>query len=437
MTIEAIARHSGVLRYRSDSGDRLELVPDELMLAKESDGNPVMGRLGGAPATNEHPPQIIRFDEVSRKAKQVGTVQDDIHIYKDDSGVRKVRVRIDVTDPVTQQEIRDGKKRGVSMGYMCGVKADSGEWNGQPYTHVQEMPLRIDHLAIVANPRAPEALITRFDSADLTDIAYAESDATAGIMQVIHVDACCEACAAAEPKPKKKKPPITKDSDAVSEENTGPVTPIMFGSGMVDVPDSLLSGLHADGLIELVELNSQEFLVGADFANSLRADGLIEHEDACGKGWMPGGANGKCKRVPKGTAKKVATESAGIRRLGKGSLNAENKARLETLRKRQAAKQKLATAAAGEGSSGRTFAAKAASGKGVKGMNVVAPKGFSVADEQEITRSTRKVEKDFAKRQAAKKAKVSAQKMSAIDKTIAANSAKRKTLASSQRSGKK
>jgi hypothetical protein len=360
MVVEAVARHSGVLKYRSDSGDRLELVSEELMLARDSDGVPALAWLANAPTSNEHPPQIIRYDEKSREAKQVGEVHKEIHILKDSKGVHKAIVKFDVTDPVTQQEIRDGKKKGVSLGYMCGVRKEDGEWNGQKYTHVQEMPLKIDHLAIVANPRAPEALITRFDSEDAGDVAWsvAEESPVASI-EIIHVDACCAACEAPkstkkvdEPEPGiKKTPKPKKDSDeqmttATLERSDAPsaTTQIMFRSGVVNVPDELLTSLHADGVLELVELNGLEFLVGGDFATDLRNDGLIDHEDAnCDKsrGWYPGGKNGKCQRPPKGAntkagAAKAAAGGASLKKFGKANLNAKNATRLAELRKSKA-----------------------------------------------------------------------------------------------------
>jgi Uncharacterized protein conserved in bacteria (DUF2213) len=386
MTIEAIARHSGVLKYRSDSGDRLELVPDDLILAKDSDDLPVMGWLAGASATNEHPTQLVRYDEKAKKAFEVGKVQDDVHIYKDSSGVRKVRVRIDVADPVTQEQIRKGEKRGVSMGYMCGVKEDSGEWHGQKYTHIQEMPLRIDHLAIVANPRAPEALITRFDSEDAGDVAWSVAEETAApSIEIIHVDACCAACEAPksakkvdEPEPGiKKTPKPKKDSDeqmttATLERSDAPSasTQIMFRSGAVNVPDELLTSLHADGVLELVELNGLEFLVGGDFATDLRNDGLIDHEDAnCqGNGWVPGGPNGKGKRAPKGAntkagAVKAAAGGASLKKFGKANLNEGNTARLATLRKKRGTDLKAMSMGGGTTSSSAIAAARFGEGK--------------------------------------------------------------------------
>jgi hypothetical protein len=246
----------------------------------------------------------------------------------------------------------------------------------------------------------------------------------------------------------------------------------------------LLSGLHADGLIELIELNNREFLVGADFANALRADGLIEHEDACGKGWMPGGPGGKCKRVPKGTAKKVAAESSGIRRLGKSNPDrvAAIDAKRKSLEKKQASLNSRAEK--GKNGSGRKFALKAENisaltenpsmvpganaGPDARFQKKLESQAKKYGTKERIAKIKARPETAKAKEQAAiaksiarakakrakassgkkpagnnevpktpKKAKVSAQKMSAIDKTIAANSAKRKTLASSQRSGKK
>lgn len=382
LTIEAIARHTGVLKYRTDSGDRLELVPPDLIDATDDDGRPVMGWLAGAPATREHPPQLIRYDKSARKAYEVGKVQDELHIYEDSDGIRKVKVRMDVTDPDTIEDIRSGRKTGVSMGYSCRVRKDSGSYQGQQYTHVQDMPLQIDHLAIVASPRAPEALITKFDSSDI-DYAWAvpEEDVVESgqAINVIHVDACCEACAGKDPKKKAKK----KMDSLV----------IPFRSGLIETPVDTLKELHADGIIELVEIADQEFLVGADIAEDMRQDGILHNDrssrgvytpqrrrrgparptvkvirnarsrrrrdsddsmrsriDAllerfdktCGRGWSPG-PGGKCKRNEKGTAKRLKKESAGVGALGKSKLSDKNKARLAELRAKAAKKSATAS----------------------------------------------------------------------------------------------
>ncbi|MFA9263026.1 MAG: hypothetical protein ACEQSB_06815, partial [Undibacterium sp.] len=94
------------MKYRSDSGDRLEFVSPDLIDARDEQGRPVMGMLAGAPNTLEHPAQVIRYSADSRKAVQVGKVGEEIHIYTDADGERTVKVRFDVSDPETIADIR-------------------------------------------------------------------------------------------------------------------------------------------------------------------------------------------------------------------------------------------------------------------------------------------------------------------------------------------
>ena len=155
MQVEAIARSSGILRYRTDKGDRHEFVPPELIDSRDEHGRPAMGWLAGAPLTNEHPPQVIRQDADTRKAYQVGSVSPEMHIYKDADGERVVKIRFDVSDPITQSQIRSGAKTGVSLGYLCNVVPEAGEYRGDSYTHRQALPFKIDHLAVVATISVP------------------------------------------------------------------------------------------------------------------------------------------------------------------------------------------------------------------------------------------------------------------------------------------
>lgn len=161
LRVKAIARHPGVLKYKSDAGDRLELVHPDFNKALDSNGFPYLGQLGGAPVCREHPPLLIRGDSDLEERYQVGEVDPKIRIFQDG----KVEVWMDVYDSQTKADVIAGRKRGVSLGYQTNVARQDGVWNGQSYTHVQCEPLRVDHLAIVASPRAPEALITRFDDA--------------------------------------------------------------------------------------------------------------------------------------------------------------------------------------------------------------------------------------------------------------------------------
>lgn len=177
MSVEAIARGSGVLPYRDASGFRAELVHPDFIRSRNDSGMPWIAQLAGAPATNEHPQGLIRFDGDARKRVQVGKVDPEVHIFRDADGETLVRVRMDVMDPKTQDEIASGEKAGVSMGYYCAVRADSGTYKGKPYTHRQDAPLTVDHLAIVAKPRFDGAAIIKFDSQDCDDIRWCDAPA--------------------------------------------------------------------------------------------------------------------------------------------------------------------------------------------------------------------------------------------------------------------
>lgn len=327
LSVTAIARRSGIMRYRSDSGDRLEFVPPELIDARDDQGRPVMGMLAGAPNTNEHPAQIIRYSTDSRKAVQVGRVNEEIHIFNDADGERSVKVRFDVNDPETIEDIRSGRKKGVSLGYLCNVVREDGEYKGQKYTHKQAMPFTIDHLAIVANPRNPGALITRFDS---DDIAVISMDTARSPLEVIRVDGCCSACS----KPKTDDDDNEEDEEKPDERETKtdtegmPMIPIIFASSIHDVTVEQAQGLWTDGTIDRVRLDGADYFMAADIALTLAVQGIL-HEDefvakggiakgggACGRGWV--GVKGSCKRIAKGGGDRASQHKAALKEFAQG-----------------------------------------------------------------------------------------------------------------------
>ena len=315
LRVEAIARRSGVMRYRSDNGDRYELVPPEMIDKRDSEGRPIMGMLAGAPNTNEHPIQVIRYNRDARKAVEVGKVNEEIHIYTDGDGERSVKVRFDVSDPQTIEDIRSGRKTGVSLGYLCNVVREDGEYKGQRYTHRQAMPFQIDHLAIVANPRNPGALITRFDSEDVAVMLAEERPA----FEVVRVDACCAACEGGSedgpesPKPKKKKKVKTDAEDELMTEQIA----INFPDSVKYVGTELAQELWADGSIDRIRLDGEDFFASSDLCLVMEHLDMVRFDEAhfdngqCGRGWV--GVKGKCKRKEgqKGVLKKVGAVAAG------------------------------------------------------------------------------------------------------------------------------
>lgn len=188
LLVTGVARHAGILKYRSDSGERYEFVPPSFNAALDSNGFPYIGQLGGAIATREHPPCLISHDADLRERYQVGEVQPQVKVYKDG----KVEVTVEVYDAATIDDIKSGRKRGFSCGYQTNVVQQDGEWNGQRYTHVQSEPVKFDHLAIVGHPRAPEALITRVDSdtrhADGFEVAWSADSFEENSMSALSLD---------------------------------------------------------------------------------------------------------------------------------------------------------------------------------------------------------------------------------------------------------
>lgn len=321
MTVTAIMRHPGVLTYRTDSGTRRELVTPEFIRALDSKDFPYVGQVGNAPVTDEHPNGLIRkddaaaeirewvrhdekgrtvesgrivdavygelkFDSVDElpvydlinhadsenpRGKVVGKVKPQIKIYKDGN----VEVQMEVTDSVTMDSVRSGKKKGVSLGYQCNVVKEDGEWRGESYTHRQAAPLKVDHLAIVANPRAPEALIKRFDSPS-DDIAWAVPGDQVSIPVHVFVpkqDACsCED----ESKEQVFQMDKSKQEKAQMDAAESSTTSVVLGGQSQRIDSAVADALLADGLLHRIKLDGREYLLDSEIVGALRSDGLIE-----------------------------------------------------------------------------------------------------------------------------------------------------------------
>ena len=172
MTVTAIAREPGVLAYKDRDGSvRRELVSHEFLRRLDSDGMPLISRIGGAPICNEHPIDgLIRNDADRLKRYKVGESHHKIHVYTDG----KTQVTFDVFDPETQDDIKFGRKDGISVGYLTNVKHEAGTWHGEHFDAMQDEPFEVDHIAVCKTPRANGARIKafKFDSAEVADIAW-------------------------------------------------------------------------------------------------------------------------------------------------------------------------------------------------------------------------------------------------------------------------
>jgi hypothetical protein len=120
-------------------------------------------------------------------------------------------------------------------------------------------------------------------------------------------------------------------------------TPVSLAGHTYRLDSDRFDSLYDSGLIGCLQTENGQYWADSVTLDSLHDSGLVVLDESgiymdakcAGRGWMPGGAGGKCKRVPKGTAKKVASETAGINRLAAGgNKNEARSARIAKLQRK-------------------------------------------------------------------------------------------------------
>jgi len=124
-------------------------------------------------------------------------------------------------------------------------------------------------------------------------------------------------------------------------------TPVSLAGHTFRLDSDRFDSLYDAGLIGCLQTEKGQYWADSVTLDSLHDSGLVTLDDSgiymdakcAGRGWMPGGPGGKCKRVPKGAAKKVKAETAGINRLASGGKkNEARSARIAELRSKLGAK---------------------------------------------------------------------------------------------------
>ncbi|MGL5062644.1 MAG: DUF2213 domain-containing protein, partial [Microcoleus sp.] len=266
MTVEAIARHPGVLTYyKADGTVRRELVPPDLLRGFDGDGMPLAAKLAGIPVSNEHPTTLFKSLPPDRRdvLKKGMVGEDGIEVYKDGSTL----VRFHVTDAATQDDIRSGRKDGVSLGYEVGSIEKTGEWQGKRYDAMQSTPFEADHLAVVKYPRADQARIVRFDADErMDDIAWQQvCDSKEVPMATIRLDSGAshevpEAVAIAWDSmhqdmkmSKKKMEEMEAEKDSMKEEMDSLSDTLTFINQRVDELESAAPVMDSDSMTAIVK----------------------------------------------------------------------------------------------------------------------------------------------------------------------------------------
>lgn len=139
---DARVTKAGVFRYlNADGTERFEFRSPAEVFKQDS-----LNTLQRKPLSNNHPAGGVI---VASNAKSLSVGFSGENVRKDGLFVR---VPITITDASAVSDVESGKRE-LSCGYHCDVEPQTGEFEGQKYTHVQKN-IRYNHIAIVHKGRA-------------------------------------------------------------------------------------------------------------------------------------------------------------------------------------------------------------------------------------------------------------------------------------------
>jgi hypothetical protein len=154
---EAVVTRTGVFRYiEADGTERLELRHKDDVLRKES-----LDTLKLIPVTLFHPPEMVNAENA--RLYSVGSTGESYSIEKS-GDVDLISSRFSVNDAKAVDEVKTGRARQLSLGYMQESIPEEGVYNGQRYTH-RQTNIKYNHLALVPKGRAGDVACIRMDGA--------------------------------------------------------------------------------------------------------------------------------------------------------------------------------------------------------------------------------------------------------------------------------
>jgi len=77
----------------------------------------------------------------------------------------ELKISIKILDQELIEEIKNGTRSYISLGFICDFIPETGVFEGSKYTYKQ-VNIRYNHVAVVSNPRVGEATKIRLDSSD-------------------------------------------------------------------------------------------------------------------------------------------------------------------------------------------------------------------------------------------------------------------------------
>ena len=138
---EAFVTRTGVLVYKNhDGSERRELRHPDDVFNPES-----LNSLKTIPITKNHPPQLVNVNNVNQF--MVGMTGETVHIDGDN-----IAVSLNITHKEGIDAVNKGMKE-LSLGYNLDLLEESGEYEGETYTH-RQTNIIYNHLSLVEKARA-------------------------------------------------------------------------------------------------------------------------------------------------------------------------------------------------------------------------------------------------------------------------------------------
>jgi Uncharacterized protein conserved in bacteria (DUF2213) len=166
----------GVFSYRQPDGS----IRRELRLPEDVFDPASMGSFSGVPVTNDHPQEMI--DASNARKYAVGALmgtpgRDDDHMIGE----------LAVYDGDTVAGWKQGKKRQLSLGYVCDLAEEPGVHPEYGPYDARQLNIRGNHCALVDAARAGQTAAIRLDAAEIvidsgTGLALCESCAKISVM---------------------------------------------------------------------------------------------------------------------------------------------------------------------------------------------------------------------------------------------------------------
>lgn len=164
LSVLATLSRTGVFVYSRALPDGTIETFKQLRLPEEVEAS--LETLVGVPVTNNHPEEMVSVENAGKYV--VGMTSDRPKMIKMDGDESHDYIQQEITifDESTIDDIRDGSKRELSLGYHLDLDETPGEWNGQAYDAIQRN-IRYNHVSLVKKGRAGELCRVQLDDKEI------------------------------------------------------------------------------------------------------------------------------------------------------------------------------------------------------------------------------------------------------------------------------